>query len=245
MNFPIFSYGEISSTFDQAHSLASSNQLPVWGTVVAESQTAGRGQWGRSWQSKTGNLYASLRLPNASYFSSPEAAIIVAGLLATALNQLQFPVRIKWPNDLVIAKAHQWYKVGGILLEERQGIILAGFGLNLITCPEPEEMRSQAALMAGCLPLKNTDFDMDKPALALITPLVTKVHSCYLNLSVMDWRKLVQPLLIALHQPVQFIEDSPNQTLHQGIFTGLSPDGGLCLRTSLADKVFYSGSLHP
>ncbi len=37
---------------------------PVGTVVMAESQTAGRGRYGRTWQSPKGNLYMSLVLPD-------------------------------------------------------------------------------------------------------------------------------------------------------------------------------------
>ena len=105
--------------------LASTNQS-AWdwveqgagaGTVlIARQQTAGRGQWGRTWVSATGGLYLSLVL-------EPEMAIAEATLLTLAsawgiaigLENLGMPIHLKWPNDLVSGGR----KVGGILTETR------------------------------------------------------------------------------------------------------------------------------
>ena len=84
--------------------------------VIARQQSAGRGQWGRTWVSLPGGLYLSLVL-------EPELAITDANLLtmasawgvATSLENLGIPLQIKWPNDLV----SQGQKVGGILVESR------------------------------------------------------------------------------------------------------------------------------
>ncbi|MEL7315610.1 MAG: biotin--[acetyl-CoA-carboxylase] ligase [Cyanobacteria bacterium J06559_3] len=86
--------------------------------VIARQQTAGRGQWGRTWVSATGGLYLSLVL-------EPELAIAEATLLtlasawgiATCLQHLGLPIQLKWPNDLV----YEGRKVGGILTETRVG----------------------------------------------------------------------------------------------------------------------------
>ncbi len=47
-------------------------------------------------------------------------------------------VRIKWPNDLLV----DGRKVGGILVEERGGVVVAGLGLNLGGAPRDHALRA-------------------------------------------------------------------------------------------------------
>ena len=105
--------------------------------VVAASQSAGRGQYGRAFNSPVGGLYFSLvvqpHLP-------PERIPLVT--LATGLacrnvlhERFQVDVRIKWPNDLFLAGK----KVAGILCEQLGGAprhskesnVIIGVGLNI------------------------------------------------------------------------------------------------------------------
>ncbi len=84
--------------------------------VIATQQTAGRGQQGRSWMSAPGGLYLSLVLEPE--LASSEATVLTCASawgIATALNRLGYPLRLKWPNDLV----WQGRKLGGILTETR------------------------------------------------------------------------------------------------------------------------------
>jgi BirA family biotin operon repressor/biotin-[acetyl-CoA-carboxylase] ligase len=128
--------------------LPSTNQT-VWklmdqgaepGTVaIALEQTAGRGQWGRQWQSSLGGLYLSLALaPNLPATNSALLTLCSAWGIATALRSYSIPVFIKWPNDLIL-----WgRKLGGILTETRvqQGKItkaVVGVGINWAN-PVPE-----------------------------------------------------------------------------------------------------------
>ncbi|MDX2243111.1 MAG: biotin--[acetyl-CoA-carboxylase] ligase [Leptolyngbyaceae cyanobacterium bins.302] len=116
--------------------------------VIASSQTAGRGQWGRQWQSAAGGLYLSVGLKLGMPVT--QAAQLTLGTvwgIATALRQIParlsgvtagIPVQIKWLNDLVLHR----YKLGGILTETRiqqEQIISAviGVGINW-TNPVPE-----------------------------------------------------------------------------------------------------------
>ncbi len=96
--------------------------------VLAKNQTAGRGQHGRSWQSKPGQgLLLSILLFPPEHLRQP--AILTAWAAVSVCNvmgHLDLVATIKWPNDILI----QNKKVCGILIEQKQGIIV-GIGLNL------------------------------------------------------------------------------------------------------------------
>ncbi len=100
--------------------------------VIAAQQTAGRGQWGRQWQSSTGGLYLSLALaPNLQASNSAQLTLCSAWGIATVLRNYSIPVFLKWPNDLLL----KGRKLGGILTETRvqQGQItkaVVGVGVN-------------------------------------------------------------------------------------------------------------------
>lgn len=113
-------------------------QLPTFPrealTVIsAQSQTGGRGQYGRSWISPAGeNIYASFCFFIAENQSDPLSlthllAINVCRLLMTH----GITARIKWPNDVLVK--HK--KIAGILCETTHlapyfGVTL-GMGLNI------------------------------------------------------------------------------------------------------------------
>jgi BirA family biotin operon repressor/biotin-[acetyl-CoA-carboxylase] ligase len=113
------------------------NQGATAGTVViAAQQTAGRGQWGRQWQSRPGGLYLSVALaPNLQASNSAQLTLCSAWGIATALRGYGIPVFLKWPNDLLL----KGRKLGGILTETRvqQGQItkaVVGVGINWSNC---------------------------------------------------------------------------------------------------------------
>jgi BirA family biotin operon repressor/biotin-[acetyl-CoA-carboxylase] ligase len=97
--------------------------LPI--LVTATRQTAGRGRSGASWEHADRAVAASLAFPTD--WPEPERArlTLVAGLAAA--DALGAAVRLKWPNDLVLAGG----KVGGLLTEAHGGLIVAGLGVNL------------------------------------------------------------------------------------------------------------------
>ncbi|NJL91715.1 MAG: biotin--[acetyl-CoA-carboxylase] ligase [Coleofasciculaceae cyanobacterium SM2_1_6] len=127
-------------TIHRFPSLASTNQT-LWellaqgakaGTIViSEAQTAGRGQWGRYWESGRGGLYLSVAVfPDWEATHSGELTIATAWGIATVLQNYGIPIQLKAPNDLFLVGK----KLGGILTETRiQGgkIITAVIGVGI------------------------------------------------------------------------------------------------------------------
>ena len=106
-------YKETDSTNVRAKSLGADG---IHGTLIyADSQTAGRGRRGRSWESEEAdNIYMSLYLkPGFAPNQAPMLTLIMAYAVARALaNAYGIQTGIKWPNDLVLAKR----KICGIIL---------------------------------------------------------------------------------------------------------------------------------
>ena len=110
---------------------------------MAERQTGGRGRRGRIWASP---LAAHLYLSVARSFGGGLARLgglsLVAGVaVAEALHANGFEgVRLKWPNDVVIAGPEGLRKLGGLLIEgsgEHAGPARAVIGLGLnVRMPE-------------------------------------------------------------------------------------------------------------
>ena len=137
---------EVLDRLDVAWSIDSTNSgllrrsTPLRGTQVllAEWQTAGRGRQGRTWASP---LAAHLYVSVARHFGEGLARLgglsLVAGIaVAEALHGLGHRrVRLKWPNDLVVADpAGGLRKLGGLLVEgggEHGGPVRAVIGLGL------------------------------------------------------------------------------------------------------------------
>lgn len=105
------------------------------GTVVmADSQTAGRGRRGRSFQSPVGlGLYLSIlwrpETEPQQWMALPALGAVAAVRAIRRVCSLE--VQIKWPNDLVV----QGKKIGGILTESvllgSETAVVLGIGINV------------------------------------------------------------------------------------------------------------------
>lgn len=163
--------GPCGSTMDVARELTAQGRLEEWGAVLAPVQSSGRGQLRRPWLSGAGNLFVTLRCPEAPAGWAELRPLVLGYLIARALDDDSGAIRLKWPNDLLVANR----KVGGMLIEERQGCVLAGLGVNLSWAPGSEELREDHAVQAGIFSPKNRDLG---PA-RLWSSLVKQVKTGY------------------------------------------------------------------
>ncbi len=80
--------------------------------VLALQQRHGKGQYGREWQSSRGGVWISAAFP--WFYEKKYAGILglaVAFALVERIEKYDLPVKIKWPNDLVVGEK----KLAGIL----------------------------------------------------------------------------------------------------------------------------------
>jgi BirA family biotin operon repressor/biotin-[acetyl-CoA-carboxylase] ligase len=149
--FASLRYAEsIGSTNDAALALAAAGE-PEGTSVLADAQTAGRGRRGRAWSSPPGaGLYLSVVLRGADLTSSPGLVTLGAGTAASNAVETStgLPVRLKWPNDLVIGA--EWRKLGGILCEAQgRDALVVGIGVNLTPASHPPDVMARAASIEG------------------------------------------------------------------------------------------------
>lgn len=126
---------EVSSTNSELKRLQQKGSLPEGSMVVADYQSAGRGQMGNSWFSNKGeNILLSLLLYPRFLKAKNQFLIsqIVSLAIKRVLDQYINDVSIKWPNDIY------WndQKIAGILIENslmRKQIedTIVGIGLNV------------------------------------------------------------------------------------------------------------------
>ena len=233
--FNLFVLGTVTSTFDALWYLKKHVALPAWTGLLASAQMQGRGQMRRNWSSPRGNMYLSLLLPENPLFQHEGSAIVVGYMVAKALRSLGHDVYLKWPNDIVTADLR---KVGGILLEERDGVVMAGIGINLACAPEPAELRNEHCLPAdvlsasGSIEKKNVESFLHQSPFLLCKELVNSLIVEYIYaLSTMDFDAVMleaNTLLALKDSRVQIVEEATHFTT--GVCQGLAPSGALLVQ---------------
>lgn len=125
---PLYFFDSVSSTFDKIKDFPRKEGL----TVIAKTQTAGRGRLGRSWSSEEGGVYFSFNLtPDVSPEEATFVTVICALGTVKALKKYG-ECFIKWPNDIVLNKK----KICGILTTmgasaDKTDYVCVGIGINV------------------------------------------------------------------------------------------------------------------
>lgn len=230
--------GPCSSTLDVALHLARQGKLDVWDSVLASRQWSGRGQLRRSWVSEPGNLFAAWRLPSAPQPWQNMVSVLVGWALCLGLAELGAPVRLKWPNDILL----HGRKVGGILIEERGDVLLAGIGLNLVSCPDDAAMRRDRACEAAALGEALPDLSIFGRWLRLVNFGRLRYSTELSDSTPLEFSQSVSTILAFLGSVVRVTD---NRSSVCGVLTGISPDGGIVLDAEGRRRTLHSGSLRP
>jgi BirA family biotin operon repressor/biotin-[acetyl-CoA-carboxylase] ligase len=218
---------ETDSTNQVALNLARQGH-PGGVVVIAERQNAGRGRFGRRWESPKGKgLWFSVLLavpPSAIPLLARHTTWAGVSVACAVENHLGLRTLLKWPNDVEVAGR----KVAGILIESVIGTttaVVTGIGINVnqTTDDFPEELRSRAGALA---------WSVGKP-LDRTTLLVAVLRELERNHSVMleSFERLVaaaeaRSALMRRRITVQVAGDAVS-----GYARGLDPEGNLILQT--------------
>tara|TARA_Y100000768_G_scaffold337815_1_gene280189 strand:+ start:18 stop:554 length:537 start_codon:yes stop_codon:yes gene_type:complete len=136
MKLKRFKFKRIKSTNNTAIRIIKESSYNK-GMVIAETQTKGRGQYGRKWISSKGNLFVSffneLNKTNLSINTITKInCFLVKKLLSTFTRK---KIIFKKPNDLLIDQK----KISGILQEviflNEKKFLITGIGINIIKNP--------------------------------------------------------------------------------------------------------------
>ncbi len=220
-------FAETDSTNDRAAQLGRGGVAPGV-AVFAERQTAGRGRFGRRWDSagRRGLWFSLLLRPDfrVAYWARL-TTWAATGIAAAIERETGLPVRIKWPNDIFIAGR----KIAGILTETvfEAGVdpfAIVGIGVNVNH--EPTDFPSTLAAKAGSLRMA-TGRVLDRAALA----------AAILRELAARWPLLDRafPDLVAESQARsellgKWIQVQAGQTVVEGVAEGLDAEGQLFLR---------------
>ena len=137
MKFKQFKFKKVKSTNSTAIRIIKSSNSK-YGMVISDTQTMGRGQYGKKWISHKGNLFVSFfyELKNIK-LSLPRLTIINCLLIKKLLkNYYKKNIIFKKPNDLLIQKK----KISGILQEIvtifGDKFLIVGIGINIKKSPK-------------------------------------------------------------------------------------------------------------
>lgn len=217
----------VTSTNESLRALADEG-APEGTMLVARSQSAGRGRYGRRWQSPEGNLYLSVLLrPDCAPMQALQLGFVAGVALGDAISArvpASVPVQHKWPNDILL----DGKKLAGILLESgttggaKLDWLVIGMGVNVVSAPKDTAFPATALADHGCT-LGPGD---------LIAPIA---HA--LSHWIERWRKDgFAPVRAAWYARAyrrgQAVQVRFENGAKSGLFVGLDDDGAMLLQTA-------------
>lgn len=241
---PIEAYDELDSTNAEARRRAEAGEGgPVW--ITARVQTAGRGRRGRSWQTASGNLAATLLLTTDKPAGEAAQISFVAALAAADLAETCLgpgAAQLKWPNDVLV----HGRKAVGILVESGVGPdgllwLAVGIGINLAHAPQDVERPATAFAEHMTVP---------PPApLDALEVLATRFEHWRAAWEREGFAPIAKGWTAKAHGLGEACEARlPNQTI-RGVALGLDSDGALRLKLDdgailriTAGDVFFGGA---
>lgn len=222
-------YDQVDSTNARLQEMVSAEDLPEGTSIVAAYQTAGRGQRGNYWESQSGkNLLLSILLyPKFLHVTDQftlSQAISLAVRDLVAANLPGKPVRVKWPNDIMVNSR----KICGILIEntlsgEYLKSAVVGIGLNVNEDRQPYPKSTSLSLETGSI------YDLDE----LEQELFTNIEARYLQLRSGKRDKILSDYLENLYgmeTEMWFFDRLHNQEI-KGCIKGIASSGKLILES--------------
>jgi BirA family biotin operon repressor/biotin-[acetyl-CoA-carboxylase] ligase len=190
----IIFFESIASTNDKAMETGMQREDPEGTVIIADTQTHGRGRFGRNWTSPPGvNLYFTVILkPPLPPAETQMITLATATAVASAIREhTGLDTGIKWPNDILV----NGRKTGGILTEMRShgnsiSLLTVGIGVN-VNMPLsslPEDIRH---LSTSLKTEKGGPVDREK----LLKKILAELERAYKNLLNGNKRALINEWL--------------------------------------------------
>ena len=144
---------------------------PHGAVVIAETQDAGRGRFGRAWHSPRGGVWMSTLIRPQDVISSADSLPIVAAV-ATAKTLLRWRVRagVRWPNDVVA----EGRKIAGVLVESKSRgneLIYATVGIGINANVDTSKVESIRGSSTSLLTLLGTPINREELIVGVLSDL--------------------------------------------------------------------------
>jgi BirA family biotin operon repressor/biotin-[acetyl-CoA-carboxylase] ligase len=240
LNYDIYRLDKVDST--NAHLLRLAEEgFPEGTLVVADEQSAGRGRFGRIWESEPqANLLFSLLL-RPHFLQRDEVFILTFAAAVSVAEAIEEIARVKsglkWPNDVLL----DGKKVCGILLESnfdsnRLSHVVLGIGLNVNQQEFPPSISGRATSL---LLSTGKKFDRDE----LLFSVLGNLSSDYETLQRRDFYSIMKKWRDRSVLFGKKIVVSLAGKMFEGICDDVTDDGALVLQSDDGSKKFTAGEV--
>ena len=218
---------------------------PDGSCVVADQQVAGRGRWGRSWESAPGRALMFSVILRPSGMPVQRLGLLTSAMgvaCAEAIGDLTgLAPTLKWPNDVNIRSR----KVAGILFEtqftgQQVAVVVAGVGVNThwSLVEIPADLRERATSLA-------VETDGPPGRGALLAAILQRFEPWYLGVTEGSGADAVCARADELSglKGQQVEVTWPDGRTARGVARGLDATGGLNVQIDDVDQVVDVGEV--
>lgn len=209
----------------------------VW---FALEQTSGKGQRGKSWQSRKGeNILLSIVLQPS--FLAPRQSFLLNAAIATGIFDFYkeyagYETRIKWPNDIYWRDR----KAGGLLMEniirsENWLFAVAGIGLNVNQISFPEDLHRATSLRQ----ITGKAFD----AVELAKELCSFLEQRYESLKAGNEQQILHDYRRVMYKLDEYVTFKKNGLLCKALVKGITADGLLMVEANNKKQEWLWGTV--
>ncbi len=209
----------------------------VW---FALEQTSGKGQRGKSWQSRKGeNILLSIVLQPS--FLAPRQSFLLNAAIATGIFDFYkeyagYETRIKWPNDIYWRDR----KAGGLLMEniirsENWLFAVAGIGLNVNQISFPEDLHRATSLRQ----ITGKAFD----AVELAKELCSFLEQRYESLKAGNEQQILRDYRRVMYKLDEYVTFKKNGLLCKALVKGITADGLLMVEANNKKQEWLWGTV--
>ena len=216
----------IDSTNEYLKKLVKNQEVDNFTMILAQEQTAGKGQMGASWHSEPGkNMILSVLVKDLSLenFTIFDVNVTIALAMARTLKSKNIPnVQIKWPNDIMAESK----KVGGILVEnafKTNGTMTSVIGVGLNLNQTSFDTLPQASSLKNIV---NKTFEAEEMAVFFVTELKALLKLLVINVDVI-WQEYLA-MLFKRNEVCAFENQNGNRFM--GIIQNVTRDGKLSIK---------------
>lgn len=209
--------------------------LPEGTVIMADVQTAGRGQMHTNWVSEPGkNLTISILLKPAFLQLHDQFAmnkVVSLAITDVLLRHTGSSTKIKWPNDCLIGGK----KIGGVLIENsitnsRIKDCIIGIGLNVNQINFPHWLEHATSLRK----ILHTDYDLT----TLLGELCSALEARYLQLKANKTALINADYLDRLYGLNEIKRFKTGNVVQNGKITGVTAAGRLIITFKDQEQTF-------
>ena len=216
------------STNETIYKMFQNNTIKANNALITDNQTAGKGRRGNTWFSSNGkSLTFSFIIKDDNDLLIKKIPLISGIAIIEAIKKMtNIECQLKWPNDIL----YNSKKLGGVLIEKKEGHFIVGIGLNVNEASFERSIESKTCSIFSIL-----NHSIQREALLAY---IFNNFEALLNQELIEIIKKWESLCNHINTFVKFHNF---QNMIEAKFIGLNEKGEARIEIGNNEKIFNSG----